>query len=87
MKRIKELAKNRLNKTGVINDPLGLTHNPSSSDHYSRLKIVLFWMNLKSGDVRTDFQTPRAKIVITTGSDYGWAEWIKSYQNLPATRA
>ena len=29
-------------KTGVINDLLGQTHNPASSDHYIHLEIVLF---------------------------------------------
>ena len=37
------------NKTGVINDPLGQTHNPANSDHYSNLKIILFCAILKSG--------------------------------------
>ena len=37
-----------------------------SSDHYSRFKVLLLWEILKSGDGRTDVQTTRAKIVITT---------------------
>ena len=37
----------------AINDPLGQTHSPSSSDHYSRLKVVLFSVILKSGDGQT----------------------------------
>ena len=36
------------------NDPLGQTHGPAASDHYSRLKVVLFGKILKSGDGRTD---------------------------------
>ena len=38
----------------AINDPLGQTYCPSSNDHYSHLKIVLFYeiLNLKVG--RTD---------------------------------
>ena len=40
----------KLDKTGVINDPLGQTHNPAGSDHYFHLKIVLFREILKSGD-------------------------------------
>ena len=36
------------------NDPLGLTHSPASSDHYSHLRVVLFCEILKSGDRRTD---------------------------------
>ena len=32
----------------VINDPLGQIHSPSSSDHYSHLKLVLFSEILKS---------------------------------------
>ena len=38
----------------IINDPLGQTHSPANSDHYSRLKFVLFCEILKSGDGRTD---------------------------------
>ena len=49
-----------------INDPLGQSHSPASSDHYSRLKMVLFCEILKCRDGRTDGQTTRAKIVITT---------------------
>ena len=36
-----------------INDPLGQTYI-SADNHYSHLKIVLFRLILKSGDVRTD---------------------------------
>ena len=39
---------------GVINDPLGQTHNPGSSDYYFHLIIVLFYAILKSGDGQTD---------------------------------
>ena len=53
----------------VINDPLGQTHSPSSSDHYSHLKVVLFCENFKSDDTT-------CKIVITTGFDRGLASWI-----------
>ena len=31
----------------AINDPLGQTHSPASSDHYSRLKFVLFCDNME----------------------------------------
>ena len=51
----------------AINDPLGQTHSPASSDHYSHLIVVLFCEILKSGDWQTDGQAPRAKKVITTG--------------------
>ena len=54
----------------VINDPLGQTHSPVSRDHNSHLKVVLFCEILKSRDGRTDIQTTRAKIVITTGRDW-----------------
>ena len=63
----------------VINDPLGQTHSFVSSDRYSCLN-VLFCEILNSGwqrtDGRTDVQTTRAKIVITTGRDCGSASWI-----------
>ena len=69
--------KNRLQEDmSAINDPLGQTHSPASSDHYSHLKVVLFCEILKSPDGRTDGRTPRAKIVITTGRDCGSASWI-----------
>ena len=55
----------------AINGPFGQTHSPNSSDHCSRLKIVLFCENLKVG------RTTHAKILITTGRDCGSAEWIK----------
>ena len=42
------------NKTGVINDPLGQTHNPIRSDHNSHLKMVLFYAILKRGEGRRD---------------------------------
>ena len=63
----------------VINDPLGQTHRPPSCDHYARLNFVLFCKILKSGDGRTDGQTTRAKIVITTGRDCGSASWSQKY--------
>ena len=34
----------------IINDPLGQTHNSTSSDHFCHLKIVLFCVM----DERTD---------------------------------
>ena len=45
------------------NDPLGQTHSPALTHHYSHLKMVLFCDILESGDGRTDRQTPRAEIV------------------------
>ena len=36
----------------AINDPLGQTHSPASSEHFFRFKFVL-----KSGDRRTDGRT------------------------------
>ena len=36
----------------AINDPLGQTHSPTSSDHYSHMKVRLFSEILKSGDGR-----------------------------------
>ena len=35
--------KNKCNKTDVNNDPLGQTHSPANSDHYSHLKFVLLY--------------------------------------------
>ena len=60
-------------KTGAINDPLGQTHSPSSSYHYSNLKIVLFCEILNT---RMDRRTPCVKIVITISRYGGSATWI-----------
>ena len=53
----------------LIDDPLGQTHSPSSSDHYFHAKFVLFWDSMKSTD------ETRVKIMITIGR--GSASWIK----------
>ena len=69
------IRKEMLNKTVVINDPLGQTHKPASSDPYSQMKIVL-----KSEDGRTDRRTclfTCGKIVVTAARDCESAEWIK----------
>ena len=60
----------------AINDPLGQSHSPASSDHYSRLKVALFCEIWKVG--RTYGQTTCAEIVITTGRDCGSASWINN---------
>ena len=54
--------KNSINKTGVINDPLGQPTDPAGSDFHLILK---FW------DGRKDGWTTCVKIVITTGKDCG----------------
>ena len=66
-------------KTGVINDPLSQTHSLTHSEHCFRLKLVLFWQILKSGDRHG--QTTCAKTMIPTGLDCGSAEWIKKMPN------
>ena len=38
----------------VINDPLGQTHNPTSSDSNFQVTFVVFCDILKGGDGRTD---------------------------------
>ena len=48
------------------------------------IENVLLCAILKSRDVRTEVQTPRAKIVITIGRDCGSAEWINSKSNYGA---
>ena len=52
---------------------------PLAINHYSHFKFVLFCKILKSGDGRTDIQTLRVKIVITTGRDCESASWINNY--------
>ena len=51
------------NKTWVPS----MIHSARFTVHYPLLNFVLFSEILKSGDRRTDLQTTRAKIVITTG--------------------
>ena len=53
----------------IISNPLGQTHSPASSDHYSRLNFVLFREILKGRDGRMYRQ--RAKIAIITGVNVG----------------
>ena len=43
-------VKLKINKTGVINDPLGQTHSHASSEHCFLFSV---FVDLKSGDVRT----------------------------------
>ena len=49
---------NEIKKTGVINDLLGQTHNLAISDHYF---LLVYFLDLKSGDGRTDGQHVRNK--------------------------
>ena len=70
-------------KTGVINDALGQTYSPTSSDHYLYAIFVLFGGCLRSGDGRTDGRKQRAKLMITTCRDCGSASWIKNLLLLP----
>ena len=67
------------NKTCVINDPLGQTHSPTSSDHYFQATFVLFCDILKSGDGRSEGRAETCtKVMITTCLDCGAAEWINN---------
>ena len=68
-------------KTGVINDPLGQTHNLASSEHYFRLKFVLFCEKWE----RSYERTTCAKTIINTGRDCGSAEWINIFQVVCST--
>ena len=59
----------KANKTGVINDPLGLTNSLASSEHCFLCVVLL---DLISGDGRTTC----VKTIIPTGRDCGLAKWI-----------
>ena len=59
-----------MEKTCVINDPLGQTHSLASSDHY----FMLFCFARFEKWGRTYVQ----KTMITTGRDFGSAEWINN---------
>ena len=56
------------NKTDVINDPLGQTHILASSEHWFRLKFVLF---LKVGTYGRTNERHVPKTMITTGMTVG----------------
>ena len=60
------------------------THFFTFSDHYSHLKLICLAKFLKSEDVRTDVQTSRVKLVITTGRDCESVsvdqKWVIFYQ-------
>ena len=62
-------CKNNGNKTGVINDPLGQTHNLDSSENC----FVLLDFENRRTDGRTCVKT-----IITTGCDCGAAEWFNN---------
>ena len=60
----------RLKENKIVNDPLGQTHSP---DHYFQATFVMRYFEKWGTDVRTKTS---AKIIITTGQDFGAAEWI-----------
>ena len=70
-----------LYKTGVINDPLGQTHS-----HANIVFCCFVFLDLKSGDGRTDGRTTCAKTMIPTGRDFGLVEWIISYKIVKNTQ-
>ena len=70
----KNVNESKLDKTGVINDPLGQTHSHASSEHCF---LLFCFLDLKSGDRQTDGQHVR-KTMIPTGRDFGLTEWIKN---------
>ena len=51
-----------LHKTGIINDPIGKTHSPASSNHYSHLKVVLVFLRDFEKWGRTDRRTDRQQV-------------------------
>ena len=63
---------------GVINDPLGRTHSPASSNHYFHLKIVFFLNLEKLGRTYRQTTCVEIKIVITAGRDCGLVSWINT---------
>ena len=63
-----------IHKTGVINDPIGQTHNHASSEHC----FLLFCFSRFEKWGRTDGRTTCAKTMIPTGRDFGLAKWINN---------
>ena len=70
------MAKNKENKRGVINDPLGQTQD--SSEHC----LLLFCFSRFEKLGRTDGRTTWAKTIIPNSRDFGLAEWIDFTQNM-----
>ena len=64
-----------MNKTGVINDPLGQIHSHPSSEHCFLLFCFSKFEKWGHTYVWTDGRTTCAKAMIPTG-DFGLAEWI-----------
>ena len=62
----------------AINDPLGQTHSPASSNHYSHLQVALFWKMRTKGRTDTTWEK-----MINTGRDCGSASWIKKLNMEP----
>ena len=60
-----------INKTGVINNPLGQTHSHANSEHW----FLLFCFARFEKWGRYGWTT-WAKTMIPTGRDFGLAEWI-----------
>ena len=58
----------------VINDPLGQTHSPAMSAHYSRLYFVLLCKIMNSGEWQKDEHTDNT---CENSDHYGSASWIK----------
>ena len=72
LKKLLILITSKNIKTGVINDTLGQTHSPASSNHYFRLKyMVCFEKRLRTDDM--------CETIITTGCNCGLAKWINNY--------
>ena len=62
------------NSTGVINEPLGQSHNSARSEHYLNLKVCFQRQDLEKIWRMTDWQATRLKIIITCGHDCWSAE-------------
>ena len=71
-----------LNKTGVINDPLGQTHSHAISEH-----CFLMFCFARIWKVGTDGGTTCAITIIPTGRDFGLAEWINICINLSQSQS
>ena len=61
-----------------INDPLGQTHIPASSNLYSHMKLVCFVDFQKWGQMYGRTDSTGEITMIITGCDCGSASWINN---------
>ena len=75
---IERRSNNNRCKTCVINDPVGQTHSPTSSDHYFQATFVLFFDILRSEDGRMAGNMCKNNDHFRPGLLVGWVDQKKA---------